>query len=176
MKKLDLCGSWTMTGEDGRSYDSFVPGSVLKTLLDHGVLPDPFDGMNESAACLETRRRWRFERSFEVTRADLAAAHAELVFEGLDTLAAVALNGRTVAHTDNMHRTWRIPVKDALREGENRLLVSFDPALDAAEKAAREHPEVSYAGGSELKGTGFLRKAHYMFGWDWGPRLPDAGV
>lgn len=26
--------------------------------------------------------------------------------------------------------------------------------------------------------TGFplIRKAHYMFGWDWGPHLPDAGI
>ncbi len=26
------------------------------------------------------------------------------------------------------------------------------------------------------QGFPHLRKAHYMFGWDWGPRLPDAGV
>ena len=25
-------------------------------------------------------------------------------------------------------------------------------------------------------GFPYLRKAHCMFGWDWGPRLPDAGI
>ena len=55
MKKLNLCGTWTMTGEDGRSFPSEVPGSVLKTLLDRKAIPDPFDGMNEYAACAETR-------------------------------------------------------------------------------------------------------------------------
>ena len=75
-----------------------------------------------------------------------------------------------------MHRTWRIPVKNKLWAGENTIRVSFVSAMGYMEKAAAENPEVSYNGGSELKGTGFLRKAHYMFGWDWGPRLPDAGI
>ena len=41
MKKLNLCGTWEMTGEDGRSFPSEVPGSVLNTLLEHGKIPDP---------------------------------------------------------------------------------------------------------------------------------------
>ena len=123
MHRTDLGGRWIMTGEDGRSFPSEVPGSVLKTLLDHGAIPDPFDGMNETAACGETRQRWRFERTFRMTEEDLRYWQADLVFDGLDTLAAVELNGQTVARTDNMHRTWRIPVKEALRHGENRLRV-----------------------------------------------------
>ena len=27
-----------------------------------------------------------------------------------------------------------------------------------------------------MRGFPYLRKAHCMFGWDWGPRLPDAGI
>lgn len=27
-----------------------------------------------------------------------------------------------------------------------------------------------------IRGASYLRKAHCMFGWDWGPRLPDAGI
>ncbi len=176
MEKLNLCGSWILTGEDGRSFPAVVPGTVLKTLLDSGEIDNPFDGMNEQAACEVLRREWRFERTFEVSTEQLAHARAELVFHGLDTLAAVVLNGETVARADNMHRTWRIPVREMLREGENTLRVVFSSAQVFAEKAAEENPDVSYPGGSELPGTGFLRKAHYMFGWDWGPRLPDAGI
>ncbi len=176
MKKLNLCGTWEMTGDDGRSFPSEVPGSVLKTLLDCEAIPDPFDGTNEFSVCAETLRRWSFARTFRVTEEELAHANADLVFEGLDTLAVVELNGQTAARTDNMHRTWRIPVKNKLWAGENTIRVSFVPAMKYVEKAAAENPEVSYNGGSELKGTGFLRKAHYMFGWDWGPRLPDAGI
>ena len=119
MKKLNLCGTWEMTGEDGRSFPSEVPGSVLNTLLEYGEIPDPFDGMNEFTACAETRRRWCFARSFRATAEELAHAHADLVFEGLDTLAAVEVNGQETARTDNMHCTWRFPVKELLKEGEN---------------------------------------------------------
>ena len=97
MKKLNLCGTWEMTGDDGRSFPSEVPGSVLKTLLDCEAIPDPFDETNEFSVCAETLRRWSFARSFRVTEEELAHANADLVFEGLDTLAVVELNGQTAA-------------------------------------------------------------------------------
>ena len=176
MKYIDLCGSWEMAGEDGRRFQAAVPGTVLSTLLDNGAIKDPFDGMNEAEACAQTRQAWTFERAFSVDAADLEAAHADLVFEGLDTLAEIRLNGETAARTDNMHRTWRIPAKGLLKPGENTLRITFFPAMDYVEKAAEENPEVTDRGGSDLLWTGALRKAHYMFGWDWGPRLPDAGI
>lgn len=29
---------------------------------------------------------------------------------------------------------------------------------------------------STMAGYPHIRKAHYMFGWDWGPKLPDMGI
>ncbi len=176
MEKLSLNGLWEMCGEDGRMFSAKVPGSVLQALLDAGEIADPFDGMNEREARGKTRQTYTFTRRFSVQAEMLRAEYADLVFEGLDTLAEIRLNGRELAKTDNMHRTWRIPVKDALRAGENDIEVVFAPALRAAEEAARAYPEVTYTGGSELAGAWAVRKAHYMFGWDWGPCLPDAGI
>lgn len=174
--KQSLCGAWVMRCEDGREWPAAVPGTVLKTLLDHQQIPDPFDQMNETIACQKMREIYTFERSFSVPAELLALPHVELVFEGLDTLAEVRLNGQTLAHTDNMHRTWRFDVKALLAEGENQLAVTFSPAQDYVEAAAQANPDITYTGGSDLLWTGSLRKAHYMFGWDWGPRLPDAGI
>ena len=176
MNRLDLCGTWELTGEDGRRFSAAVPGTVLGTLLDHGAISDPFDGMNEEQARAETRKTWRFERTFSVDAEQLSTACADLVFEGLDTLAEITLNGELLAKTDNMHRIWRFPVKERLLEGNNTICVKFLPALDYTEAAAKANPEVTDPGGSGLRGTWALRKAHYMFGWDWGPRLPDAGI
>ena len=176
MITLNLCGEWEMFTEGGARLCTVVPGTVLGTLLENGRIPDPFDGMNEQAVCAETEKTWHFERCFSMDREQLREPNADLVFEGLDTLAEITLNGRPIARTDNMHRTWRIPVREYLREGNNTLRVTFSPALRYIRKAAEEHPEVTYTGGSELLWTGALRKAHYMFGWDWGPCLPDAGI
>ena len=176
MMKLDLCGAWEMFADRGERIRTNVPGTVLSTLLEKGMIPDPFDGMNEKEACAETEKVWHFERNFFVAAEQLEEPHADLVFEGLDTLAEITLNGQAVCRTDNMHRIWRIPVREYLRQGNNTLRITFRPALEYIRKAAEEHPEITYTGGSELLWTGALRKAHYMFGWDWGPCLPDAGI
>ena len=176
MIKLNLDGAWAMFSEDGARHSAEIPGTVLSTLLEDGSIPDPFDGMNEGAACAETEKTWHFEKTFDVSAEALAEPRADLVFEGLDTLADITLNGKLLRRTDNMHRTWRIPAREYLHAGKNTLRITFGNAMEYVRKAAEEHPEITYTGGSELLWTGSIRKAHYMFGWDWGPRLPDAGI
>ena len=171
-----LAGTWVMECENGRKLEAEVPGTVLGTLLKHGEIRDPFDERNETEACRRLQERYAFSRSFRVSEEMLAQPCADLVLQGLDTLGTVELNGREAAKTDNMHRTWRIPVKEYLKAGENTLRILIDPALPYVEKAAEENPEVTYRGGSNILWTGSIRKAHYMFGWDWGPCLPDAGI
>ena len=171
-----LSDSWILRTEDGRCYNTRVPGTLLQTLLENGAIPDPFDGLNEYAVCEQTRQRFSLERSLFVSAEELSRAHADLVFEGVDTEAVLFVNDQQVASFNNMHRTWRIPVREPLREGKNVLRVVFTPALEAVARDARDNPDITYDGGSELVWTGGLRKAHYMFGWDWGPRLPDAGL
>ena len=46
-----------------------------------------------------------------------------LVFDGLDTLAEVRLNGELLGRADNMFRTWRWDVTGRLRPGANELAV-----------------------------------------------------
>ena len=94
--------------------------------------------------------------------------------EGLDTVAEIYLNGSLVGRADNMHRIWEFDAKPLLRTGENRIEVRFDSPTAYIRSAYAENP----ADGSSDAMVGFplLRKAHCMFGWDWGPRLPDAGI
>ena len=66
-----------------------------------------------------------------------------------------------------MHRTWEFDVKDLLREGENTIAVHFASPT----KFIRESYAADPADGTADAMEGFpsLRKAHCMFGWDWGP-------
>jgi beta-mannosidase len=94
--------------------------------------------------------------------------------EGLDTLADLFLNGKAVGKADNMHRTWEYEVKQNLQGGENTLRIVFRSPIKFVGEAYKK----SRTDGSEhcLDGFPQLRKAHCMLGWDWGPRLPDAGI
>lgn len=94
--------------------------------------------------------------------------------EGLDTLAHVSLNGREIAFADNMHIPWVWDVKEQLHAGENTLEIRFDSPILYCAKKAEEAP--GWESSDATPGFRHLRKAHCMFGWDWGPRLPDAGI
>ena len=59
----------------------------------------------------------------------------ELVFDGIDTIATIALNGVCSAGPRNMHRGYRFDVRDCLREGHNELTVTLAAALTYAEQA-----------------------------------------
>ena len=177
MKTLSLNGNWTLEvpGSDFPPAAATVPGSVYNDLLTAELIPDPFYRDNELAATKLMDHDFRYTRAFEVPEAFLNNSDALLLrCEGLDTLATVSVNGRIVGKADNMHRIWEFDVKDALRAGENEIEV----VLASPTKYIKEADAKDPAEGSSDAMVGFpaLRKAHCMFGWDWGPRLPDAGI
>lgn len=174
-EQVNLGGAWRMREADSETWHSaHVPGSVYADLMVDGTMPDPFWRENELDAFERMKKDYVYQRTFTVTEAQLAHAHVELVCEGLDTLAHVSLNGREIAFADNMHITWVWDVKEQLHAGENTLEIRFDSPILYCAKKAEEAP--GWESSDATPGFRHLRKAHCMFGWDWGPRLPDAGI
>lgn len=174
-EQMNLGGAWRMREADSEMWHSaHVPGSVYADLMADGTMPDPFWRENELDAFERMKKDYVYQRTFTVTEAQLAHAHVELVCEGLDTLAHVSLNGRKIAFADNMHITWVWDVKEQLHTGENTLEIRFDSPILYCAKKAEEAP--GWESSDATPGFRHLRKAHCMFGWDWGPRLPDAGI
>lgn len=174
-EQVNLGGAWRMREADSETWHSaHVPGSVYADLMADGTMPDPFWRENELDAFERMKKDYVYQRAFTVTEAQLAHAHVELVCEGLDTLAHVSLNGREIAFADNMHFTWVWDVKEQLHAGENTLEIRFDSPILYCAKKAEEAP--GWESSDATPGFRHLRKAHCMFGWDWGPRLPDAGI
>ena len=174
-EQVNLGGAWRMREADSETWHSaHVPGSVYADLMADGTMPDPFWRDNELDAFERMKKDYVYQRTFTVTEAQLAHAHVELVCEGLDTLAHVSLNGREIAFADNMHITWVWDVKEQLHAGENTLEIRFDSPILYCAKKAEEAP--GWESSDATPGFRHLRKAHCMFGWDWGPRLPDAGI
>jgi len=170
-----LHDGWIMRKQGGTEWlKATVPGSVYADLMANGQMADPFWKDNENDAFQRMEYDYEYQSHFDVNEAVFAADRILLRAEGLDTLADLMLNGRPIGTCDNMHRTYEFDVKPFLREKDNQLEIVFHSPLQYI-RAAYAHCR---ADGASDATTGFphLRKAHCMFGWDWGPRLPDAGI
>jgi len=181
MKKTILNRNWQMKicgenvfGISNDWMDAEVPGSVYGNLLKKGLMPDPYYRMNELEALKLMENDFCFRTTFVLTKGQLAADGLLLRFDGIDTLSDIYLNDIYLGHTDNMHCIWEYDILEEAEEGENVLFVQlYSPTKYIAE----ENGKVYTGGASEcMRGFPHLRKAHCMFGWDWGPRLPDAGI
>ena len=170
MTKLDLNGVWQMKGA-GYECEGIVPGSVYSFLLDNHLMDDPFYRQNELEAFKIIEHEFEFSRVFEFEpTGDTVLLHCD----GLDTLCDIYINDVHVAHTDNMHRVYEFDVTDLLKAGENKICLVFAPPVPYVTEKAKE--EYLFGAVDCVEGAGHLRKAHCMMGWDWGPRLPDAGI
>jgi len=173
--KHDLNGAWKMrqVGLE-KWHEAIVPGSVYGDLLRDGTIPDPFFRENEREAFDLLKNEFEYERTFCLDDEILAASRLILRFEGIDTLADVYLNGALLASVDNMHITWEWDVKDFLCAGENTLRILFHSPITYALDAFEKSP--GWYSTDAIPGFQHVRKVHCMYGWDWGPRLPDAGI
>lgn len=148
-----------------------VPGCVHTDLMAAGLLADPYLDRNEDDVAWVGRADWTY--TTELPRRDASFERADLVFDGLDTVAAVHVGGRLLGRTRNMHRSYRFDVTELLTDGPAPLEVAFTSAYTEAEEvraALGERPN------SYPEPFNYVRKMACSFGWDWGPTLVTAGV
>ncbi|WP_395245303.1 glycoside hydrolase family 2 protein [Agromyces sp. MMS24-K17] len=151
-----------------------VPGVIHTDLLAAGLIPDPYLDDNESALAWIGLVGWTYRTTIEVDASALVAAERhELVFDGIDTVATVCLNGEAIAEVADQHRTHRLDVTDLLRGGANDLVVAFRSPVryanaQSVELGARPRP---YPLPFEA-----IRKSACNFGWDWGIATFTSGL
>lgn len=184
MKKLlrtHLNTDWqfieTSREKRGEWLPAIVPSHVHVDLVREGVIGDPFYRMNELGCQWVDAAAWSYKRSFEWQPTD-GLSNRILRFEGLDTVCTVTLNGTEIAKHDNMHVPLEVDVTKLLKKGTNDLRVDFQPAAAVGEerKAAYLAEQGLPADAGSFPERSFVRKAQYMFGWDWGPRLVSCGI
>jgi beta-mannosidase len=172
---LDLNGTWNMkrVGEE-EVIRGTVPGSVYNDLLKAGKMEDPFYRDNEAAALELSKYSYQYERTFNIEDSQRKSDKLLLVCEGLDTLAEVYVNEVLIAKTNNMHRRYEFDIKAVVQVGENSIRVIFKSPLEFVEAKHLENP--LWGVDNAVQGYPHLRKSHCMFGWDWGPQIPDMGI
>ncbi len=175
-----LSQNWTLTilGDNvyhigGDPIPASVPGSVYSCLLENKLMPDPYWRDNELDALKLMGNDFIFAETFVPEKDILESDRVVLRFDGIDTIADIVLNGEFLGHAENMHRSFEYDVKSILKPGENELKVTF---YSPTKFIAASHEKIGNMESTDaMPGYPQLRKAHCMFGWDWGPRLPDAG-
>lgn len=164
---VSLNDNWKMKKAGSQeSFDCKVPCSVYKTLLDYKKIPDPYYRENEYISTQICDDDYDFETTFTADKAAVECEHTVLHFDGIDTIANVYLNGVHLGRVNNMHRVWEFPVHGIIKEGDNTLTVK----ITSPNRYIKEMDEKRHLWGVDSTMTGYthIRKAHCMFGWDWG--------
>ncbi len=173
---LSLNGSaWTLIQEDTHEQiPASVPGVNYEALIAAGKLSDPYYRENSGKVQWVADKTWIYEREFDVPAELLSRPHVHLVCYGLDTLATLWINDQHVADTDNMYRRWEFDVKALLKPGRNHIKVRFSPLAPYV----REH-QAAYKKEFNVninKPRSWVRKAPYMWGWNWCRAMLTAGI
>lgn len=160
---------------DHKTIVATVPGNCEMDLVKSGVLPKPEQGLNALKFRKYEGYQWLYTREFDFNVGELAGqGGAFLVFDGVDTLCDIFLNGTKVAESDNMLITHRYDVTSLLKDGHNILQVLIRSIAIAAQDETIG--ELGYSMGQGVADGEPFRKAAYMGGWDIFPRLYCAGI
>ncbi len=173
---VDLTGdTWTMH-EDGQAdkIAAIVPGATYTDLMRAGKIPNPYYREDNGKVQWVAEKNWIYERTFDVPAEMLSKPHVELKCHGLDTLAAIWINDREVGRTDNMFRDWSFDVRSYLKPGGNTIRIKFDTLTPYVESNRQAYKE---AYGIDLSDArSWVRKAPYMWGWDWCRAVLTQGI
>jgi beta-mannosidase len=152
-------------------YPCVVPGNFELDLCANGIFNgDPLFGKNiVELRKYETYHVW-YVRRFDIR--DVGSDRAVLVFEGIDCIADIYLNGTWVGATDNMLIEHEFDITDSLQP-ENEIVVHIHPAGERAAEYAYPPAVVTMP---HLVDSTYIRKAPHSYGWDIMPRALSAGL
>ena len=147
-----------------------VPGNFELDFERAGIIGDPFYATNAIENHKYENLHLIYYRRF--TLDFIPDANTRLVFDGIDTIADIYINGKLAGQTDNMliaHELCDLPLK----YGENELIVHIRPTVIEARKY--EVPVSCHAQVNSYELL-FIRKAPHMGGWDIMPRIISGGI
>jgi len=173
--RIPLNGEWQFR-EVGASewLNGTVPGCVQLDLLRLGRVPDPFYRLNEVEIHRLEDKEWVYRRTFNLPEDALDSDEIELVFEGVDTIADIYVNGAYLGSSMDMFATYRFDLQDLVEPGENTLEVRFYSATTTIQAMAQHSPFQLRCSCDPARA--YIRKAQYAYGWDWGPRIVQIGL
>jgi hypothetical protein len=153
-------------------WTATVPGTVLTTMVDQGVYPDPDFGLNNLAIpeSLNKQDYW-YRTEFDAAN-DWQNRRLTLTFEGINYVAAVWLNGKSLGTIKGAFIRGTFDVTDVIKFGQKNVL--------AVRVSPPPHPGIPHeqsikAGPGENGGALCLDGPTFVDteGWDWIPAIRD---
>ena len=168
----ELCEGDKVMSDDW--YNATVPGTVLRTLVDQGVYPDPYYGLNNLAIPEDLcRKDWWYRCSFELSEDMLSKETLELLFNGINYKADIWLNGKKLGSIAGAFIRGRFDITD-VASAENTLAVHIYPPANPG----IPHEQSPRSGGGKNGGALCLDGPTFFCseGWDWIPGVRDRNI
>jgi hypothetical protein len=155
-------------------FAATVPGTVLATLVDQGVYPDPYYSVNNLAIPEDLcRKEWLYRVAFDAPPG-AKDRQAWLVLNGVNYRAVVYFNGTRVGEMAGAFVRGQFDVSQVLRQSGNVLAVRVFPPPNPGiphEESARTGQGPN-GGQLCLDGPTFISSE----GWDWVPGIRDRNM
>jgi beta-mannosidase len=156
-------------------YSATVPGTVLTTLVDNHVYPDPMYGENNRANVIpESLAQTSFWYRTELTvPRSYAGRHVWLHFDGINYSAIVWVSGKQVGTIRGAFNRGTFDISDAVQPGTKAVLavlVSPQPHPGVMHEHTLRDGVGRNGGVTALDGPTFLS----TIGWDWLPTATQA--
>ena len=164
---------WKMDFSKYKGLSCTAPCNMYSVLENHKIIDDPYYGLNEEKLTKLSEEDCTFYTQLYLDEGQLQYEKIDLVFHGLDTICDIYFNGSLLDSVMNMHRTYSYDIK-ALAKENNEIRLEFKSPIKYFERMEAEHH--LYTNWDTVQGAAHLRKALYMSGWDWAPKLPDMGI
>ena len=153
-------------------YAATVPGTVLTTLIDRGVYPDPDHALNNLVIPESLARQSYWYRTQFTPSVDTAGRQLTLTFKGINYSADIWLNGSKIGSTKGAFIRGVFDVTEQLKPGQpNVLAVRVSPPPHPG----IPHEESIAAGPGENGGNMAIDGPTFVAaeGWDWIPGIRD---
>jgi hypothetical protein len=156
-------------------YNAIVPGTVLTTLVNQGVYPDPYFGLNNlsipESLC---RKNWWYRLPFSLP-SNAAGKTIWLLFDGINYKADIWLNGKLLGKIAGAFERGEFDASEYLNmKGANILAVHIYPPNNPGIPHEESLKTDAGPNGGQLclDGPTFISSE----GWDWVPGIRDRNI
>lgn len=156
-------------------YNATVPGTVLTTLVNQGVYPDPYWGVN-NLTIPETlcRTDWWYRLAFEIPKEESNNKRTFLRFNGINYKAEIWLNYQLVGKMVGAFSVGEFDITHALNKNKTNVLAVriFSPNNPGIPQEQNAFNHGGNGGILCLDGPTFISSE----GWDWMPGIRDRNI